>query len=155
MAKVIGCLSDLRGAIAAWVLGLLPGEDLPAIATTALLDGFDNSSLRQLAGLLSPRMVDANDLLQRAVEECGFTIPDRRSAAVQYASCVSRLILARTVTPYDGAEAIWRASIAVEDPSFHALDPFIYASSEYEARPDDKLRFERAIVEEAARWAGR
>jgi len=147
------CLSELRGAIAAWVLGLLVADDLPTVATTALVDGLDNSWLRQLAGLSSPTMIDASELLQRGLEECGRAIPDKRSAALQYASCVSRLILTRTITPSDGANAIWRASIAVGDTSFHELDLFIYASSEYEDRPADRPMFDGAIVNEATRWA--
>jgi hypothetical protein len=155
MAKPVKCLSDLRGAIAAWVLGLLVADDLPAIATTALVDGFDNSWLCQLAGLSSPRMVDASELLQRGLEECGWTIPDKRLAALQYASCVSRLILARTIAPHEGADAIWRASIAVDDTTFHDLDLFVYATSEFEDRPADRPLFENAILQEAARWANR
>jgi hypothetical protein len=43
----------------------------------------------------------------------------------------------------------------VDDQSFHELDPFIYAESEYESRPEDRDHFTREIREEAARWASR
>jgi hypothetical protein len=154
-AKTTKCLNDLRGAVAAWVLGLLVADDLPEIATVALLAGADNSWWRQLAGQSSPLMVEASDLLQRALEEDGEPIPDKRSAALRYASCVSRSILARTITPYDGARAIWRVSTVVDDASFHDLDPFVYAFSELEDRPADKQFFENVILKEAAQWANR
>jgi hypothetical protein len=154
-AKTIKCLNDLSGAIAAWVLGLLVADDLPEIATMALQAGADNSWWRQLAGQSSPRMVDASDLLQRALEDDGKPIPDKRSAALRYASCVSRSILARTITPYDGARAIGRAYTVVDEAPFHDLDTFVYAFSELEDRPADKQFFENAILEEAARWANR
>jgi len=64
------------------------------------------------------------------------------------------LILNGEVTPYDGARALWEASLAVRDRSFHDLDSFIYASSEYHNRPEDRAMFDTAIVEEAKRWVG-
>src|SRR5262245_3599804 len=119
---LLKCLADLNGAVAAWVLGLLVSADLPEIAITALSGGLDNSALRELAGLSSPAMVEANVLLKRGLEEKGRQIPDKRSAALQYASSVSQLIVTNQVTPLEGAQAIFRASIAVGDDSFHDLD---------------------------------
>src|SRR5262249_47338307 len=138
-----------------WVLDLLVADDLPAIATMALVTGADNLWWRQLAGQSSPLMADSSELLRRALEEDGTRIPSRRSAALRYAGCISRLIMARTITPYEGAKAIWRASIVVDDPDFHDLDTFGYAFSELEDRPADRDLFENAIIEEAGRWASR
>jgi hypothetical protein len=96
----------------------------------------------------------AVDLFCRALSELGLTIPDKRTAALQYARCVSKLIVSGEVTPYHGAKSLWIASLAVAETSFHDLDPFIYAASEYEDRPQDKAFFDESIVTEAQRVLG-
>jgi hypothetical protein len=149
------CLHDLRGAVAAWVLGFLQTDDLPQLAATALGEGLDNAALRQLSGVTSADIDVGNELLRRGLEESGWSVPDERTAAVQYAVCVSRLILSEDLTPYQGARAIWQASLSVGDRSFHDLDPFIYAAAEWEERPQDRRHFEQAVVEEARTWAER
>jgi hypothetical protein len=154
-SKLTRCLDDLRGAVAAWVLGLLESHVLPQVAARALAENLDNIWLRELAGLSSPRADGANELLKRALDAANVNIPDKRTAALHYAQSMSRLIGSGRVTPYVGAQAIWRASIAVGDPSFHELDAFIYAASEYEDRPADRNVFDAMIVREAGNWANR
>lgn len=153
--KDIRCLDDLRGGVAAWALGLVLARDLPQIGVTALCRGLDNEWFRELAGLSSSDVEDAEKLLRRALEECGWGVPDKYAAVREYATCVSRLIVSGEVTPPDGARALWSASLAVGDDDFHELDPFIYASSEYDDRPADRPLFERGILAEAKRWADR
>ena len=98
-------------------------------------------------------IAEAGEIFERAIRELGWVIPDRRSAAARYARCVAQLILSGDVAPRDGAKTLWRDSLAVHDRSFHELDPFIYASSEYDDRPEDFAFFDAAIVKEAKRWA--
>jgi hypothetical protein len=149
------CLADLDVAVGAWVLGLLDSRDLPNIATAALSKGLDGQRLRELAGLSPADIAEASGIFESAIHEVGWTIPDRRQAAARYARCVAQLIVAGDVAPGDGAKALWRASLAVQDHSFHDLDPFVYAGSEYDDRPADRALFDAAILEEARRWVSR
>jgi hypothetical protein len=128
------CLADLDVAVGIWVLGLLDSRDLPAVATAALSMGTDSQCLRELSGLSPVDLAEAGEIFEKAIRELGWGIPDRRSAAALYARCIAQLILSGDVTPRDGAKMLWRASVAVHDRSFHELDPFVYASSEYDAR---------------------
>jgi hypothetical protein len=97
--------------------------------------------------------VATSALWEQAVREIGLTVPDDRSAATTYATCVARLIVSGEIRPYEGAKALWRASISVDDADFHELDSFIYASSEYEDRPADRAFFEEMILQEAQQWS--
>jgi hypothetical protein len=149
------CLADLDVAVCAWVLGLLDSKDLPTIATAALSNGMDGQRLRELAGLSPMDLADAGEMLESAIREVGWRLPGRRQAAVEYARCVAQLVLTGDVTPGDGARLIWRASLAVQDRSFHDLDPFVYAASEYDERPADRALFDAAIMQAARRLASR
>jgi hypothetical protein len=128
-------------------------QKLPNFAAAALSQGTDCQALRELAGLSSVDVTEAGKLLERAVHELGLTVPDKPTAALRYAICVSRLILSNEVAPYEAAMALWDASLAVGDSSFHELDAFIYAASEYVDRPSDRALFDSAIVAAAQRWA--
>jgi hypothetical protein len=59
------------------------------------------------------------------------------------------LILDGKLDPYIGARLLWKASVNNDIDHEHELDPFIYAASEYEDRPEDREGFKRAIIEEA------
>ena len=56
---------------AKWVLGLIPSEALPRIATDALEDGLDSPSLRDLAGDLHPTLGAAGPLFEKILYEIG------------------------------------------------------------------------------------
>ena len=62
----------------------------------------------------------------------------------------ARVLAGRIV---EGARRIIAAVHRVDDRAFHALDPFIYAESEYESRPADREFFDEEIRKEASRWA--
>lgn len=148
------CFRDPQTAVAMWTLGVTVSADLSSIATTFLADGLDSPSLRGLAGMTPSDDGDLEALWTDALRELGLVIPDKPAAAILYAQCVSRLILSGDTKPYEGAKIIWQASLAVSDPSFHELDPFIYSASEYEERPEDHAFFEAMIVQEAEQWVG-
>jgi hypothetical protein len=140
--------------VAMWTLGLTVSTDLPSIATTFLANGLDSPSLGRLAGMTQADAGDAEALWTDVLRELGLVIHDRPAAATRYAACVSALILSGDIAPYDGAKTIWRASLVVDDPSFHELDSFIYAASEHEERPEDRASFEAMIIQEAEQWVG-
>ena len=72
-----------------------------------------------------------------------------------YATYISSLIMGGEVSPKIGAGIISSVSRSHVVPGFHDLDPFNYASSEMEDRPEDKKFFEEAILAEAAVWTTR
>ena len=147
------CFHDLRAAVGAWTLGLVDPGRLPDLATVCLARSIDTPALRLLAGVTSGDDVATGPLWEQALREMGLAVPDKHSAATAYAACVARLIVSGEIGPYEGAKEICHAAIAVDDESFHELDPFIYASSEHEERPADRPHFERVILEEAKRWS--
>lgn len=146
------CFHDSDATVGAWVLGILDPRDLPDFATALLVRGLDGRYLRELAGLLPVDVAEADRLFREAIQELRWSIPDRGTAARSYARCISRFILNGEITPYEGAQALAEASIEVRDKTFHELDPFIYTSSEYRDRPQDRAMFDAAIVDAAKRW---
>jgi hypothetical protein len=67
-------------AVLRLAVGEQPSEELPAIATDALVRGLDSPTLRQAAGV-SPRDVhDAEDLFRAAVAELGIDLPHEQEA---------------------------------------------------------------------------
>jgi hypothetical protein len=58
-------------------------------------------------------------------------------------------ILGGTIAPYTGAKRIWDLTLRAPAERISELDPFIYAGSEWEERPEDRVHFERGIMSEA------
>ena len=141
-------------AVARDVLGLTLSEDLVGVAIEALEDGRDSPSLRVLAGLSGSDVTQARALFDRVLEELGIVRPSMRDAALLLARETAREIVSGTVEPYEGAKRIWELARSAPDESLSELDPFIYAASEWEDRPEDRGHFERGILAEARRLAG-
>ena len=129
-------------------LGLLLSTDLSSFAIDALEAGYDSQSLQVLAGLTVAQSDEARAIFDHALAELNVTIPSKRKAVKRVALAVMMSILDGTVTPYDGARRIWLLCRLLEDP-LPELDPFIYAASEWEDRPDDRRFFDKAIVDTA------
>ncbi len=116
---------------AKWVLGLIPSEALPRIATDALEDGLDSPSLRDLAGDLHPTLGAAGPLFEKILYEIGVGIPDRSRAGLVLARACATQIRDGTLSPYEGARQIWRIQIDVEG-LMSELGPFVYWASEWQ-----------------------
>ena len=127
-------------------------EDLPGIATDLLCQGIESRSLIELAGL-SRNEGGAPVLFEQALDELGCGTMEPTEALGRYAKAVSTSILASEIPPLEGAKRIWRAKLYVGLHGWHDLDPFVYAASEADSRPEEREFFERAITEEARRWA--
>ncbi len=138
-------------AEALFVLNLLSNDKLPEVAVAALVDGIDNRPLRILAGLSSVELQTAREFFTQALELLGRGKLSKEEAARRYTRFVARQILSGELSPYEGARRIWGASTKV-DTEFHDVDPFIYAASEYEDRPEDREFFTKEILLEAQRW---
>ncbi|WP_374379367.1 hypothetical protein [Dongia sp.] len=146
---------ELRLAQAYQKLGLLPDDQLAQkVGIEGLEAGLDTETLRILAGLTPDEAWEARKYFEALLEEFGLPALSTPDAARICASEISRLILSRELTPYDGAREIWEISRRVDTPDFHDFDTFIYAASEMEDRPDHTKFFVDVILKEATCWAG-
>jgi hypothetical protein len=138
---------DINEAL--WDLGLLSREMLPEIAIAALTEEFDSSALRRLAASL-PDEWGNEAAFARARQELGRPNCHKQEHLSNVAKWIAQNILSGTVDPLVGASQIWDCVRAIDDDSFHDLDPFIYAASEFEERPSEKALFGE-MVRSAAR----
>jgi hypothetical protein len=155
---------DLESAASFWVLGLLPNEDLPAVAADALEAGVDTPALRILAGERDPDVGELNRLFSKALEESSIELPNRSVAMANAAKYCAERILSRDWTPYRGASAIWSDLCTIEDAPEN-LKVFVGLASEHEdfeyrAKHDPEAgrilsEIERQIVAEARSVSGR
>jgi hypothetical protein len=141
--------APLHLALARVSLRLLRRDDFPAIALQALEAGHDSPSLRFLAGLSSAEIDEAFPLFDKAIAELGLSMPPKRAAVTLLARDVARKIVDGAVEPHAGAKDIWRLSLMQDGDRLVELDPFIYAASEWEDRPEEREFFDRAIMEQA------
>jgi hypothetical protein len=98
----------LRESIDAVALGLIPGDQLPEIATTGLIEGYDCKSLAALAGESTAYYdpVECQRLWNAALLELGLEIPDQIGAARSLVRTYARLVTAGELTSRDGAAKI-------------------------------------------------
>ena len=127
------------------VLGLMLREDLSAAAVDALEDGWDSPCLRVLAGLTETEADQARSLFGRALAEMNVPRRSPRDAALHLARKIAERILGRETTPYEGAKQVWELCLLLPDEHLSELDPFVYAASEWEDRPQDRQIFEDGI----------
>lgn len=140
-------------AQALWVLGLLPDEHLPQeVGVRGLEVGLDTETLCILASLMPNDALEARQLFDKVLKEFDLPALEKANAARVYAREISKQILSTKLSPYDGANKLWDASIRVNDPRFHDLDTFIYAASELMSRPEDAEFFNGEIMKEASTW---
>jgi hypothetical protein len=134
------------------VLGLIGPEDLPGTADAALDSGLDSPALIALAGADTS---EAYALFDRALDELKVSKPSRREAIIRLAHDAAAEIVGGTIAPYTGAKRIWELTLSTPAVRIPELDPFIYAASEWEERPEDRVHFEQGIVSEAHALLGR
>lgn len=128
------------------VLGLTFAEQYADIALQALEAGYDSPSLRFLAGLPAIAAAEASVLFDRCMAELSLPRPSRRDAVRQLAKIAAAQILDGATTPYQGAKEIWSLSLHLVGERLPELDPFVYAASELEDRPEDHLVFEKGVM---------
>jgi hypothetical protein len=130
-------------------LGQASPNDLAAAAEAALADGVDSSALRVLAGLAGADLDEARLWFDRAAAELGIRVPSPHDSVLSLAREAAAEIIRGVVAPYPGAKYIWTLVRRVPTEHISELDPFIYAASEWEDRPDDRAFFDEGIVREA------
>ncbi len=128
------------------VLGLAGPEDLPGAADAALNGGLVSPALIALS---DADISEARALFDRALNELSVPKPNQREAVMLLARGVASEITNGTIAPYAGAKQIWDLTLCVSIEPISELDPFIYAASEWEERPEDRVKFEQDIVREA------
>ena len=96
---------------------------------------------------------EAGPLVDRALAEVGAPGRTQRAAVLRLAREVAKAISADAMRPYDGAKQIWELTLRVPAEHFPDLDPFVYAASEWEDRPEDRPLFDQGIRAAAAELA--
>ena len=132
--------------VAAWQLAArsLPSEDLPEIATDALVRGLDSPALRILAGQPRGDVRESADLFRAALDELGIDLPDADSAQWHLVRRTARDIVAGRVTPADGASELFLAYFKVRDSG--DLRIFVGLASVLDDLPQDAARIGDQIV---------
>ena len=146
---------DINSAAAQWILGIIPNEQLPEIAMSAIEAGIDEPLLYTLANMRGNEVEKAAGVFVQILGNLGLNKVTKNESMLIYATDISRLILEKKIEPYTGAKNIWRAALKNFDNNFHDVDPFIYAASEYEDRPQDRKFFSKAILVEAQNFIDR
>lgn len=132
--------------MAAWQLaaGSLPSEDLPAIATDALVRGIDSPALRILAGQPRGDVRESRDLFCAALDELGIDLLDADSAQWHLVRRTARGIVAGRITPADGTSELFIAYFKVRESG--DLRIFVGLASVLDDNPEDAARIGDEIV---------
>jgi hypothetical protein len=142
---------------AAYLLELLPGEELPDVAVRMLDAGFDSQAVRELAGLSRPTRRDAGKLFEEAL----LTVRTQPMTIERAGEVVRHRILWRIASgdlaPLAGAEAMSRHWHTFGGPA--ELSKFIYLHDIAEEYPAKRSAAESEIVELARQlvrqWSAR
>jgi hypothetical protein len=132
--------------VAAWRMaaGSLPSEELPQVATEALVRGRDSPALRVLAGQSTDDVRDSADLFRVALDELGIDLPDPDSAHWRLARRAASDIVAGRISPGSGATELRRAYGKVRDNG--DLRIFVGLTSMLDDHPDNAGHIEADIV---------
>jgi hypothetical protein len=132
--------------LAAWRLaaGDLASDDLPDIATEALVWGLDSPALRVLAGQSRRDVRDSADLFRVALDELGIELPDADDAHWRLARHTAAQIVAGRIGAARGAGDLWRAYLEVRDNG--DLRVFVGLASLLDDHPEDAGQIEARIV---------
>jgi hypothetical protein len=137
---------ELRDIAAERVLGLLGPEGLREAGDAALTRGIECPAL---IALVTHERGDADALFEQVLVELGIPKPSVRSAILDLARDAASEIVSGRTAPFAGAKRIWDLTLRAPKVEIPELDPFIYAASEWEDRPADRMLFERGIMAEA------
>jgi hypothetical protein len=148
---------DLDQAHALWSRGWLPREELPEVATAALVAGLDSPSLRVLAGLTAAELDRAHDLFNQVIRELGRPPPAPEVAVRWQAVMEAQAIVAGAVPAHQGANALWWLWNDTSDEELQAaLLDFEFDQERWEwATPEARPPIEREIVEHAREFIDR
>jgi len=136
-------------AAAKLALGLVHSEELIQLAAAALASGLDTQSLRLLAGLGSFESDEAIPLFEKALVELEVETPCKGDAVMTLAVYKAARISSGGLDAAIGAKQISDLTLLVPEEEFSRLDPFVYAASEWDDRPEDRDAFLTGILSAA------
>lgn len=128
------------------VLGLVDDSMVEAAATLAVENGVTEKSVVQLAG--GVQVFAPTETLAAGLQNAGVPMPAVVDAARSLGRQTAALILTGDLDPFLAAAWLGDLSRSVGN-GFHDFDPFIYAESEAEDRPEDEAFFRAAILDAA------
>jgi hypothetical protein len=105
--------------------------------------------------MLKPTHADLEPIIDGMFSELGQSpITDTEAAGIRLAKRTSEQILSGTISPYDGANLIWRSIYyALGQPD--ELVPFVGLASEWEDHLPLRKRYDEDIVAAARTFLGR
>jgi hypothetical protein len=132
--------------VAAWQMaaGRLASDDLPEVATDALVRGLDSPALRVLAGQARWGVRDSSDLFRVVLDELGIELPDADRAQWYLARRTAREIVAGRISAACGADELWLAYQKMRDNG--DLRIFVCLASTLDDHPEAAEQIEAAIV---------
>ena len=122
----------------------LASEDLPDIATGALVRGLDSPALRILAGQSRDDVRDSADLFRVALDELGIDLLDADSAQWHLARRTAGDMAAGRIRAARGATELWLAYLKVRDNG--DLRVFVGLASTLDDHPEDAEQIEVDMV---------
>jgi hypothetical protein len=144
----------LEVAACRFVVGDVHSEDLPEIATQALVRGVDSPSLRELAGTSAADVRKAADLFRAALDELGAPLLSKDDALWRLVRRAARQMLSGDLRPAQGASWIW-ANAAHEVDEEGDLRIFIGLASERQDHPEAGDEIDAQIIEAATELLAR
>lgn len=135
--------------VAAWrfALDAQPVEQLPALATDALVRGVDSPSLRELAGERASDVHECRDLFRAALDELDLAVA-AHDAVWCLTQWTAEQIVSEDLSPYEGAAWIWREAWRELE---HVIDltSFVALADQWEDLPSHRAEIDADIIAEA------
>ena len=123
---------NLELVLAMWVLDELHPEDVPVLATEALVQGCKSEAVAVLAGLHKPTGADVLDEIPALLQELGVALPGESEALKVYVDAVASDIVNGAVTPSTGAMQIRAVYYKAGDEYWEQFAEFYGCAVEYE-----------------------
>lgn len=130
---------------AAYLLELLPGEDLPDVAVRMLDAGFDTQAIRELAGMIRPTRRDAGELFEQALAAVRSEAMTLRRAREVVRDRTLWRIATGDLEPLAGADLIGRQWNELGHPA--ELSQFVYLHDIAEEYPGRRSAAEAEIID--------
>jgi hypothetical protein len=139
---------DLELLASQYLLGEIPGEQLPELAITLLDEGRETPAVRELAGLVRPTLRDGGPLFERMMTELGVAFPARDQAAWFLMRAALKRIVRGAIDPGDGAFDVWSLvdKLPANDQDDTRWLAFVALASEYEDYPEGRSQLGAEIV---------
>lgn len=147
-STTVAGVEPLELAALLWAIDKQPTDQLPDVATDALVRGLDSPALRELAGAPTTDYWQVKYLFENALSELGIDVPDEQAALWRLAQNKAAEIVSGEVAPADGAHWIW-SEVSDRIRREGDLRVFIGLASEWDDHPNERAEIERSIIDAA------